>query len=92
MPTDLARLIRSVGQSTFVRFFYQFADNSLSHEDVVGLLPQDYTLKSRHSRTTHARRIFREGLERDALELIIHAERVDDFSRQQARELLRKLS
>ena len=91
MPTDLIRLINSVGKSTFVRFYEEFRNASLAHQDVVALLPQEYTLKSRHSRTTHARRIFREGLEEEALEIIAHAQGVDAETASRAGELLRKL-
>ncbi len=56
---QLARLLNSIGKATFV---HHFADFSLSHQEVVGLLPEEYTLKARHTRTSKARRIFREGL------------------------------
>lgn len=79
--TNLLRLLNSIGKSTFVRYYDQFADLRLSHEHVVATLPESYTLKSRNSRATHARRIFREGLQEEALELILHAEGVDDKTR-----------
>ena len=92
MPnTDLIRLVNSIGKSAFVRYYHEFADPSLSNQDVVTILPQEYTLKSRNSRTTKARRILREGLAEEALELISHVERIDDETANHARELLRKL-
>jgi hypothetical protein len=91
MPTDLLRLINSIGKSTFVRYYDEFADSSLSNQDVVALLPQEYTLKSRNSRTTKARRIIREGLESEALEIIAHAQGVDRETANRAQELLRRL-
>jgi hypothetical protein len=90
--TDLARLINSVGKSTFVRYYSEFADPSLSNQDVVAILPQDQSLKARNTRTSKARRIFREGLEKDALELICHADRVDAETASLAQELLNKIS
>ena len=81
MTTNLLRLLNSIGKSTFVQYYDQFADLRLSHEHVVAMLPESYTLKSRNSRTTHARRVFRESLEEEALELIVNAERVDDETR-----------
>ena len=86
--TNLIRLINSIGKSTFVRYYREFADSRLSIQDVVAILPQEYTLKSRNSRTSHARKIFRDGLEKEALELILHSERVDDETINQARRLL----
>ena len=90
MPgTDLIRLLNSVGKSTFVRYFRQFSDRSLSHEDLVDLLPKEYTLKARHTRASKARRILEEGLQRQALELIAKSERVDEQTARRARELLK---
>lgn len=91
MPTDLIRLINSIGKSTFVRYYEKFTDTSLSNQDLIAILPEEYTMKSRVSRTTKARRIFREGLEEEALELITHAQGVDSDTANRARELLRKL-
>ena len=75
--TDLVRLLNSVGKSTFISFFDAFADASLTNRDVVAMLPEEYTLKARNSRTSHARRVFREGLAEGALELICSSYRVD---------------
>jgi len=92
MPnTDLIRLVNSIGKSTFVRYYYEFADSSLSNQDVVAMLPQEQSIKARNTRTSKARRIFREGLEKDALQLICHAERVDDETANLARELLNRI-
>jgi len=85
---DLVRLLRSVGQSVFVRHYREFSDPALSHQDVVARLPTEYTLKSRNSRTSHARRIFRERLEVDALRLIRDSAHVDAETANRARELL----
>ncbi|HEX5703904.1 MAG TPA: hypothetical protein VFX97_11935 [Pyrinomonadaceae bacterium] len=91
MPTDLIRLINSIGKSTFVRYYENFRDSLLSNQDVIAILPEEYTLKSRISRTTKARRIFREGLEEEALEIISAAQGVDSDTANRAQELLRKL-
>jgi serine/threonine protein kinase len=89
MPgTDLVRLIDSIGKNIFITYYAQFADRTLSNKDVVDLLPAEYTLKSRKSRTAHARRIFREGLEREALELISHSDNVGFEVASEADELL----
>jgi hypothetical protein len=89
MPnTDLIRLIKSIGQSTFVRYYREFADLSLSNQDVASMLPLEYTSKSRKSRTSKARRIFREALEEDALILISDSAKVDAETATQAQALL----
>ena len=86
--TDLVRLLNSVGKRAFVRYYCQFSDRTLSHEDLVDLLPKEYTLKARHTRVSKARRILNEGLHRQALELIVKSERVDEQTARRARELL----
>jgi len=89
--TDLVRLLNSVGKSTFVRYYRQFSDRSLSHEDLVDLLPKEYTLKARHTRVSKVRRILDEGLHQQALELIAKSERVDEQTARRARELLNEI-
>lgn len=92
MPgTDVVRLLNSIGKSTFVRYYEEFTDRSLSHDHLVNLLPNEYTLKARHTRVSKARRILDEGLHREALELIAKSERVDEQTAQRARELLKEI-
>ncbi len=87
--TDLDRLIRSIGKSTFVRFYEEFSDPTISDQEMVELLPAEYTLHSRRTRTTKARRILREGLEDDVLWLIANSDRVDAETAQKVRVLLK---
>jgi hypothetical protein len=89
MPhTDLTRLINSIGKTIFVRYFREFADLRLSNQDVVAILPHEYTVKARNTRTSKARRIFRENLQEAALELILRSERIDPETANHARKLL----
>lgn len=63
------RTLRSIGKECFVTYFCKFADMSLSNEQIAEILMRDtdYTEKSCRSRTSHARRIIREGRANDAL-------------------------
>lgn len=89
MPqADLGRLLNSIGMSTFVRYYEEFSDPLLSTQDVVDVLPSQYTMNSRITRATKARKIFREGLELDALWLVLHSSRVGADTSNQARVLL----
>lgn len=89
--TDLVELINSVGKGVFIRYYDEFADFTLSNQQVVAMLPAEYTVNSRNSRTSTARRIFREGLQKEALEIILRAEGVSDETRKGARDLLNKI-
>jgi hypothetical protein len=75
--TDVLRLLNSVGKEVFVRYFDTFADRTLSNDEVIALLPPEYSLRSRRSRTSTARRILREGLTGEALGIILSSERLD---------------
>ena len=74
--------------STFVRYYGLFADENLSNQQVIERLREDITDKSQNSRTAHARSIFREGLETQALELIANSKRTDDETIRGANDLL----
>ena len=87
--TDLDRLIRSIGMMIFVRFYEDFRNPNISDSEMVERLPAEYTLNSRRTRTTKARRILREGLENDALWMIADANGVDAGTAQRVRVLLK---
>lgn len=89
---DLARLLKSVGQRTFVTYFDLFADQSLTNQEVVEALPERYTLKARRSKTGHARMIISEGLTIKALEVIAASTRAgNEGTAKAAQDLLTKI-
>ena len=86
--TDLERLLYRVGMRVFVQYFKEFSDPTLSGAEVVDLLPSEFTLKSRRSRTAKARRIIREGWQAEALSMIAKSEKVEPDLAEQAAQLL----
>jgi hypothetical protein len=88
---ELDRLLNSVGKKVFVRYHAWFADLRMPASEIIDMLPQDYTLKSRQSRTSKARRIFREGWQREALQRIADSEKTDAEAAALAGRLLKPL-
>jgi hypothetical protein len=88
--TNLDRLLRSIGKVIFISHYDDFQNTALSIQAVADRLPNEFTEKSRISRASKARRIFREGLEKAALETIVTSERLDDDITKRARELLKR--
>ena len=86
---ELDRLLNSVGKKVFVRYYAWFADQRIADSEVVEMLPHIYTLKSRRSRTSKARRIFRDGRHREALERIANSERTEPEATALAARLLK---
>ena len=68
---QLIRTLRSVGMEVFETFYDQFADESLTNQQVVELLKEqrNYTEQSYRTRVSHARMIIRAGRGPDALRL-----------------------
>jgi hypothetical protein len=89
--TELNNLLCKIGKDIFVRYFREFGDARLSNQDVIALLPQEYTFKSRTSRTSKSRRIFRERLEAEALAIIASSDRVEPEAAIEARKLLAQI-
>ena len=90
--SGLDRLLMSIGKSVFVQYFDAFNNSALSNNDVAEMLPAKYTLKSRQSRTAHARRVIRDGMKVEALELIAESNRVDPDIAKRARVLLNRVA
>ena len=85
---DLIRTLNSVGKSTFVKYYYCFKDKS--RDECIAQFNEDYTDKAKSTRTGHAPRIFRENKNLEALEIIINSGRVDEVTREQAKQILLK--
>lgn len=85
---DLIRTLNSVGKSTFVKYYYCFKDKN--RDECIAQFDEDYTDKAKSTRTGHAQRIFRENKNLEALEIIINSGRVDEVTREQAKQILLK--
>ncbi len=88
--SDTLSLLNRIGKAVFIEYYEKIKDTSLSNTEIVEMMPKEYTLKSRQSRTSKARRIIREGREQEALEIITSA-KIDDELRHKARIYLTKL-
>ena len=66
---QLIRTLRSVGMEVFETFYDQFANESLTNQQIVALLRErrNYTEQSYRTRVSHARMIIRAGRGPDAL-------------------------
>ncbi len=85
---ELDSLLNRVGKRIFAEYYALFADPGIPDAEIVDRLPREYTLKSRRSRMSKARRIFREGRAHEALERIAESERTDAEARARAIRLL----
>ena len=83
---DLVRTLNSVGKSTFIKYYYNFKNNS--REACIMQFEEPFTDKAKLTRTGHAQRIFREGMNIEALKIIVDSVRVDDEMRKRAKEIL----
>lgn len=82
----LERLLNSVGKSTFVKYYYNFKNQT--SEYCLNHFEEDYTDKAKATRVSHAKTIFKNGWEFEALRLIISSNRVDIEIRQKAKQIL----
>ena len=89
--TEFNYLLGKIGKRIFVQYFREFGNPNISNQEVIDLLPHEYTFKSRTSRTSKSRRIFREGLEETALSIIANSDRVEPEATIEARALLAQL-
>ncbi len=85
---DLIRVLNSIGKSTFLKYYYTFRD--ASRETCIAAFTEEYTYTAKSTRTGHAQRIFREGMEKEALQNIRSSRKVDDESIAQACEILKR--
>jgi|GEM_PF-873881 len=90
--TDVGTLLNSIGKRTFIKYYEAFKDMDISHPEMIDRLaldPQKFSSITMPNKTSSARRIFREGLEIEALQIIVES-RTDVESVKKARILLDK--
>ena len=83
---DLIRTLSNVGKITYVKYYYNFKNESTYA--CITSFTEDYTDKAKATRTNHAKRIFREGMNIEALQLIINSGRIDKATIDEARKIL----
>ena len=90
---QLQRNLRSMGMACFVKYFAEFANQSLPNQAVIKTLLEleSYTPGSCANRVSRARRIIKAGRAADALLLIAGASNVDYRTTQQAKALADEL-
>lgn len=86
---NLERSLQTVGKMIFIEYYNSFKNEAIPNLDMVDTLPRIYTLNSRRSRTYHARWIFHQGLQIDALKIIASSDRVSVEVVEEARKLIK---
>ena len=71
------KLLNRVGMKVFIKYFESFNNPKLTNNDIVKLFEEDFTMKSKISRTSKARKLIRENALVDILEVIINAKKID---------------
>lgn len=85
---ELNDLLGKIGKRVFVQYFREFGNPAITNQEMIALLPNEFTLTSRKSRTAKSRRIFREGLEERALSIVANSRDVEPEAAAGARALL----
>ena len=86
---DLERLLCAVGKQSFVKYYNYFKDENYTSSDILKIITEDYTDKSKRSRLGHARMIFNNKLNIEALKIIINS-KVSEETIIKAKEILNK--
>jgi len=85
----IEKLLNGVGIKIFIEYFEDFSNNSLQTNDLIEILPNEYTEKSRRSRTSKARTIIKNHeLLNDTLKYIINSKKIDNEVKNKAKKIL----
>ena len=79
---DLEKTLKAVGKATFVKYYYVFAN--MDTEDCWEMFTENLSKKTKQSKTSNAKAIFREYRQSDALKIIIKSPRVDPVVKRKA--------
>ncbi|MCK9472054.1 MAG: HNH endonuclease [Bacilli bacterium] len=85
----IEKLLNGIGIKIFMEYFEDFSNDSLQTSDLIEILPNEYTEKSRRSRTSKARKIIKNHeLLNDTLHYIINSNKIDDNIKNKAKKIL----
>ncbi|WJH36868.1 hypothetical protein N6H14_14895 [Paenibacillus sp. CC-CFT747] len=87
---ELDLVLSSIGKKFFIDYYDKLKDDKLTYKEIVDSLPSSFKRKSKVSRVSNSKRIFRQGLQIEALKNIINSKRIDSKTRQTARGFLEK--
>ena len=83
---DLISALNSIGKRAFVKYYFDFKNKSI--DACLASFEENYTHQGKYTRVVNAKRIFRENLQIQALEIISGADRVDEGTKTKAKTLL----
>jgi hypothetical protein len=88
---QLKRSLQTIGMRCFVNYFEDFTDLNKTCDALIEMLIEDknYQESGARSRVNSARRIIREGKAKDALHLVMAANRIPEEVREKATQLAR---
>lgn len=89
----IKEMLRSIGKTVFVEYFEYFNDPNYSVNDITSILKKKGMYKDNvaESKASVGKRIIREGLAKDALEVISIAKKIKPQAVEKAKKLLKKL-
>lgn len=79
-------MLNCVGKAVFVKYYYDF--KTKSNQECIKAISEPYTAKSKATRTSKAKRIFRENMHGEALRIIIESNRIDEAVKKRAKEIM----
>jgi len=88
--SPLETLIKTIGMKTFVEYYDNFKNNSLQEITHYMNLHENYAPNSIRTKVSVGKKIFKENMEIQALEIISKSERVEEQIREKALKLLNK--
>lgn len=87
---DMEKTLNAVGKVIFVKYYFVLAN--MSNEDCLEIFTENFTEKSKRSRVSHAKEIFREGKQFDALKIVCNSPNIDPDTKKKAETILFKLN
>ena len=83
---DLIRTLNSIGKRALVKYYFDFKNKGV--DSCLACFEENYTYHGKYTRVINAKRIFRESMHIQALEIVSASNRVDGETKRKAKELL----
>lgn len=71
LSNPIKDILNCIGKECFIKHYWIFKDINVSNQGVIKQIEDEYTLNSKHTRTSKAKKLFKENNNLEALKIII---------------------
>lgn len=83
---DTKEILNRTGKTTFIKYYHVFKTENFEY--CLNIFEEKYTINSKNTKIRQSKFLFENGLEKQALDLIVNSSKIEECYRQKAQQIL----